>query len=197
MIRALSIASRAVKFWWREFILLTFFNIAWFALQIPLITGPPATAAMYRIVQRVIDGDLIEIRHGWEALQQMFWPALKWGVVNLVVVGVVISNFWIYHGMSGLGWTILRVAWGTIALGWVVVNLFYWPFWLSQEDRSLRLALRNGFLFLSKQPSLALTLTAISVVLVIVSILTTLPLVSILITWVALMGWLAVHEEIK
>lgn len=197
MLKALSIVARAVELWWRELLLLTLFNIAWFALQIPIITGPPATAAMYLITRRVIDGEILEPRHGWIALRHVFFPAIQWGVVNVIVFGVAIANFLIYQDELGLGWTMLRLVWGTITLGWFAINLYYWPFWLSQEDRSLITALRNGLLFMARRPGLALTMTLISAALIIVSVLTTLPLVTILVVWLALMGWLAVDEELE
>ena len=176
--------------------LLIFFNLIWFALQIPIVTGPPATAAMYVIARQLADGELIEPRHGLNALRRMFAPAWVWGALNLLIVGAVAGNFWFYQSATGWLWIGLRLVWGVIALGWFAINLFYWPFWLVQEQHSLGLTFRNSFLFLAKQPGLALTLMLMSALLIIISALTTLPLAAALMAWLALIGVLAVEEAL-
>jgi len=176
--------------------LLIFFNLIWLALQIPIVTGPPATAAMYVIARQLADGELIEPRHGLNALRRMFAPAWVWGALNLLIVGAVAGNFWFYQSATGWLWIGLRLVWGVIALGWFAINLFYWPFWLIQEQHSLGLTFRNSFLFLAKRPGLALTLMLMSALLIVVSVLTTLPLATALMAWLALIGVLAVEEAL-
>jgi hypothetical protein len=197
MTRAFSIIGQAFRLWWGEFMLLIFFNLIWLVLQIPIVTGPPATAAMYVIARQLADGEFIEPRHGLQALRRMFAPAWVWGAINLMIVGVLIGNFWFYESATGWLWTGLRLLWGIIAVGWFAVNLFYWPFWLAQEQRSPQLTFRNSFLFLAKQPGLALTLVLISAFLSVLSVLTTLPFAAALMTWLALIGVLAVEEALR
>lgn len=197
MVKALSVTAHALRLWWGELMLLIFFNLVWLALQIPIVTGPPATAAMYAIARQLADGELIGPRHGLEALRRMFAPAWVWGAINLLIVGVLVSNFWLYQPASGLLWTGLRLVWGLIGLAWFAVNLFYWPFWLAQDQHSPQLTFRNSFLFLGKQPGLALTLMLISALLIVISVLTTLPLAAALMSWLALIGVLAVDEALR
>ena len=196
MTRAFSIIGQVFRLWWSEFMLLIFFNLIWLALQIPIVTGPPATAAMYVIARQLADGELIEPRHGLNALRRMFAPAWVWGALNLLIVGAVAGNFWFYQSATGWLWIGLRLVWGVIALGWFAINLFYWPFWLVQEQHSLGLTFRNSFLFLAKRPGLALTLMLMSALLIVVSVLTTLPLATALMAWLALIGVLAVEEAL-
>ena len=196
MTQAFSILGRVFRLWWSEFLLLIFFNLVWLVLLIPIVTGPPATAAMYVIARRLADGEFVEPRHGLDALRQVLGPAWVWGVINLVIVGVLLGNFWLYQSNTGWLWTGLRLIWGIIALGWFAVNLFYWPFWLVQEDRSPKLTLRNSFIFLARQPGLALTIALVSAFIIIISVLTTLPLATALMTWLALIGVLAVEEAL-
>ena len=196
MKQAWRVLARTIHLWWREFFVLTFFNLAWLALQIPIVSGPPATAAIYLIARRVADDELIELRYGWEALRRMFLPAWKWGALNALIAAAVVGNFWFYQNAVGWVWIALRLVWGTIALGWFAVNLFYWPFWLAQENRSLRTALRNATLFLMKEPGLGLTLVLISAIIIGASILLTLPLAALMMTWLALIGVLAVDEAL-
>ncbi len=196
MLTAFRLTGRAIALWWREFAALVFLNIVWLALQIPIVTGPPATATMYVVARRVAHGELVSLQQTWLDLRRMFLPAWKWGAINAVVAVAVVGNFWFYRDVFGWGWILLRLAWGTIALGWFAVNLFYWPFWLAQETRSTRTTLRNATLFLMKEPGFALTLVLINVTLIIASILLTLPLAALMMAWLALIGALAVEEAL-
>lgn len=193
---AFRLAGRAVALWWREFALLILLNIAWLACQVLIVTGPPATATMYVVARRVAHGELVSLRQTWLDLRRMFLPAWKWGAINAVVAAAAVGNFWFYQNAVGWVWTALRLAWGTIALGWFAVNLFYWPFWLAQETRTLRTTLRNAILLLMKEPGFALTLVLISVTLIIAGILVTLPLAALMMAWLALIGTLAVEEAL-
>lgn len=197
MLKALAVVNHLVGLWWREFILLTFFNLAWLALQVPIITGPPATAAMYILARRIADGEFVGPGDGLLALRQMFWPAWKWGMPNLVIAIIFGVNFLFYWGAPGTGWAALRWLWGLVALVWFGLNLFYWPFWLAQSDRRLVTTYRNVAVFILKAPVFALTLVILSLGLVVSSLLTALPLVTVLMAWLALMGVLAIDEALK
>lgn len=196
MLTALRVVGRAIALWWREFFLLTLFNIAWLALQVPIITGPVATAAMYRVARKVIDGEYLELRDGPEALRDMLIPAWKWGVLNLIILVLVVGNFWLYQDFVGAPWIILRIIWGTIGLGWLAICLFYWPFWLAQEDRAVRTTLKNVLLFIAKRPGFAISLVVFSGVIAAASILITIPLGTVLMVWLAFIGLLAVDNEL-
>lgn len=197
MIRALRIFGHAILLWWGDFVPLLGYNLAWLALQIPILTGPPATAAMYVIARRVVDGETVSPRQAWATLAQCFWPAWRWGALNLLLAAVVAGNFWFYQDASGGAWVALRLAWGTIALGWFCANLFYWPFWLAQQDRRLLVALRNGLLLAVKNPATMVTLVVLAALLIVASVLTTLPFATLTVTWLALVGTLVVDQELN
>jgi hypothetical protein len=196
MVKAIRLTGLAITAWWREFMMLTLFNIAWLFLQVPLVTGPPATAAMFVIAQRVADGEILDPVDGWHALRRVFIPALKWGILNLLVILTVVGNFWAYRAEIGLPWTVLRLLWGMIAVAWFTINLFYWPFWMHQDDHSIWTTLRNSLVFIARQPILAITLALISAVLIVGGVLTTLPLTAVLMAWLALIGVFAIGEEL-
>jgi len=171
-------------------------NVAWLALQVPIITGPPATAALYVIARRITAGEMVGPRDAWRALRDMFWPAWAWGAINGVIVLAVVVNFVAWGAQPGLGWAALRLAWGSIATLWFGLNLFYWPFWLAQTDRRLVTTLRNALLMFLKAPGFCLTLLVLCAALVVVSVAVTLPLAAGLATWLALIGVLGVDAAL-
>ena len=194
---ALTLLLRALKLWWGEFYLLTLLNFIWLALQIPILTGPPATAAMYVVARRLAAGQGASVRDAARALRHMLVPAWKWGALNLLIVGATVFNFWAYGSAVGLGWDLSRLAWALIATLWFAVNLFYWPFWLSQKDQRVRVTLRNALVLYMKSPGLGLTLLVVCALLIAVGIVFTLPLAVGLMAWLALIGVLAVDHALK
>jgi len=196
MSEALRVTGRAFRLWWGQMLLFMVLNLAWLALQIPIVTGPAATAAMYVVARRAADGELVGPRDAWRALRAMLWPALGWGALNLLLAVVICVNFIVYGSAPGLAWAALRLAWGTLATLWFAMNLFYWPFWLAQTDRRLVLAFRNALLLYLKAPGFGLTLLLLCTALIIVSVLVTLPLAVALMSWLALIGVLAVDSAL-
>ncbi len=197
MIRAFNITARALGLWWREFVVFIFFNLVWLALQLPIVTAPPATAAMYVIARRAANNELLDPRDGWAALRQVFVPAWKWGLVNLAIVIPLFANFYAYQNAQGFIWTVIRLVWGGVGVVWFTLNLFYWPFWLAQSDQRLVTTFRNSAVMLLKAPLLGLTLAVICGVLIAGSILFAVPAAIGLMAWLSLIGVLAVDEELE
>ena len=152
---------------------------------------------MYVLARRALDDELIGPGDGWSALRRMFLPAWKWGLVYLVLIVVLVINFWGYRDVVSQGWSIIRLLWIVIALGWYTLNLFYWPFWLAQSDRRMVNTLRNCLVLVHKSPGYALILAVLCALLIAASVLTILPLAIALMAWLALIGTLAVEEALK
>jgi uncharacterized membrane protein YesL len=197
MIRAFRLTGRAIALWYDELFVLMILNLAWFLLQLPIVTAPAATAAMYVVAKKVVEKDYLELRSILPDLQRMFFPGITWGFANMLVIGVIVINFITYQDASGWTWGILRIVWGLVVLLWLGANLFYWPFWLAQTDRRLVTTYRNSFILLLKKPGLTLPLLAISITLAVVGTILIVPLVMVLISWIALIGVLAVEEALK
>jgi hypothetical protein len=77
------------------------------------------------------------------------------------------------------------------------MNLVYWPFWLAQENRSLRNTYANCGRFLLLNPLAAILLTAVCVLALGVSFLIVLPVLLGSVAWVALTMLFAVEESLS
>lgn len=196
MVKAIRLTGRAIVLWYDELFVLVTLNLAWFLLQLPIVTAPAATATMYIVAKKIVDKDYLEIRPILAEMQKMFFPGLVWGFANLIVIGVIVINFIAYQDASGWTWGILRTIWGLVSLLWLGANLFYWPFWLVQTDRRWITTYRNSFILLLKKPGLCLSLLAISITFAILGTILVVPLVVVLISWIALIGVLAVEDTL-
>jgi hypothetical protein len=189
--------GRTLRLWWRELLPLVLLNILWFAFQLPIITAPIATAVVYAVARKVVDDEFVSAADAWHALRMVAVPALLWGALNLAIGFVVIGNFWAYRTEVGLIWALFRVTWAAVGLGWFIVNLFYWPFWLAAERPGLWSTLRNSALFVLRRPVFGFGVGLLSMAIFVGSLLLTLPFVAAAMTWVALLGLLAVDTELQ
>lgn len=185
MIHPFEVIGRAARQWWEGLVLLLLLNVVWAFAQLLVVTGPPATAVYYDMARRTYRGELWEPADVWHSLRRLFWPAWRWGMVNGLVVGITAVNLLYYQTASGSLWLLLRLIWGGGLILWVILNFFYWPFWLAQTDKSMRTTVANCGRFLLLNPFPAVTITVLGVVLLLLSLATTLPV------FVAMMGWLS------
>ena len=197
MIKPLHVIGQAVRFWWREWIGMIFLNFMWVLLQIPIITGPPATAVLYAITQRVYEDDLWGTKDLWPQLRRLFWPAWRWAALNFLILLIFSVNFYAFWNATWTGWAIIRMSWLMLAVIWLSLNMFYWPFWLSQEDKSMRTTYENCGRFILQNPGPALFLVIFCAILLFASVLTTLPILIGMVSLLALIGTTAVRNSLE
>ncbi|MCB0076003.1 MAG: hypothetical protein KDD73_01190 [Anaerolineales bacterium] len=165
----------AVEGWWREIFVLTALNIVWAITLFTVVLAPISTAALIFVARRVLQRDPFV---GWAmflaAARRNAWPALRWGIVVMLIGGVTAANLWLYREAAGPSWAILRWIWTTIGVVWAALNLFFWPFWFAQEEgfRSLRTTWQNCFAFLLQNPAAAFLTMLLILALGIGSVLT-------------------------
>jgi hypothetical protein len=191
-----AVIARAFLLWWDELVIMLALNTIWLLLQVPLITGPPATAMVYALLDKSANGEYWGVRDGWEAFRRLFWPAWRWGALNLLLLGVAAFNFLAYRDAPGFGWQTLRVIWAITTATWLIMNLFYWPFWLAQADKSMRLTYFNCLKFLALNPLAAVVFALAVAGLLYVSLVTALPIAAGLMCWLGLIGVVAVRQAI-
>ena len=193
---AFQILGRTVALWWQKPLEWILLNVLWLFCQVLIITGPPATALLAATAKKAAEGEEWDLRAVVGQFGQVFGPAWGWALLNGLVTGLIVANFMLYQPASGVAWGILRTCWAAIGLGFFALNLFYWPFWLYQDDHSLWTTYRNSMLFLARDPLRGLLLTVLCLLLCVAGALLTLPFAAFLASWLALAGVLAVQSEL-
>lgn len=196
MYRATQLTLRAVAQWWQGLTLFLLLNLAWVVLQFGIVTGPLATAAVYVLAQRITDDSIHDMRGNWRALRPTLWPALVWGLANLLVYGIVAMNIVFYRSFGTTIAALLMIPWLLAAAAWFTVNLFYWPFFLRQEKLDIRTTLRNGVVLTLRKPGLALGTALMTIGIFAVGAALVVPALLLCMSWVALLGHLVVDEAL-
>ena len=196
MIKPFHALGHATRLWWRDWIGMVFLNLLWVLLLIPIVTGPPATAALYAIARRVYEEEVWDLQDTWRFMRELFWPSWRWALPNLVILFVLAGNFFIYEAVEGVFWVVLRVVWALLLILWLMLNNYFWPFWLAQEDKSLRTTYANCARFLVLNPWPVLIVTFISMLFFVASVLLVIPLLVGTVSWLSLAGTTAVQRSL-
>ena len=175
----------------RNAVHIAFFNCIWLVLQVPIVTGPAATAAMYVITHRLAEGEHVTPHDIWKTAREMFIPAWKWAALNLLAIAIVAGNLWLARGRDGDLWIVLRLVWTVAAIVWLAATSLYWPLWLAESDRSVGNTLRNCFVLLIHVPVLVFSVAVLSAVVFVLSVVTIIPLINGAMVWIAATSLLA------
>ncbi len=192
-----NLLQRAGKLWWQHWIGILVLNVLWFLLLLPIVTAPPATAAFFAIGKCILDDEVWDARDMWEMLQQLFFPAWRWALPNLVLGGVLVGNFALYADQQGAIWEGVRIVWGGLLLLWLAINYLYWPFWLTQTDKRVTTTLMNGLRFCLQHPLLTFLFVVVSSVMLILGGVLVLPFVFGLVGWVVLAALAIVRWSVE
>lgn len=191
----------AVARWWKNLFGYAILNVLWIGFSLTIIGGPPALAAMYHLAAYDAVGDYADRRAFFGAMKQLFVPAWRWGLLQAAVYGVGGFNLLYYAAANGFMIDVLRVGWIIGLAVWTVLNLFFWPFYMQQDDRRIATTYRNVLVFVTVQPGLTLGVALLSVVIVAVAVATVmvfafavLPLLALLATF-AVIGALEPHRQ--
>lgn len=152
-----------------EAVPLATFNVLWFILTLPVITALPATAGLYYATNQLAHQKHVTWRTFFEGFRSHFWLGWHWGLANLLVLMVLGFNFWFY-GRVEASWAVWAqgALLGLMGL-WGFLQLYTFPLLLEQEDRRMRIALRNSLVLFLKHPAFSIGLAFFVMLLVLVS----------------------------
>jgi len=191
-----SILATATRRFWDEYLSALVISSLWLLAQVLILPGPPATAALFAMSRATYDGTYWGAPDAWAAFREHFWAAWRWGLPNLLVLGLGLYNLSVFWNVPGGVWAGLRWLWAVALLAWLALNLFYWPFYFAAGDRSLRNTYANCARFWLLHPATAGVLALVALVVGIAAVSTLLPVVLGAAFWLALVAETAVRRSL-
>jgi hypothetical protein len=125
-----------------------------------IVTAPPVTLALFFYGNRVAHGERATERDFLEAVRTYWRPAWRWGLINLLVIGLLTGDYYLLGKMAA-GSNMLSFLQGLylpLLVGWLLLQLFALPFLFEQTQPSVRQALRNAAVFIGRNVVLVLVL---------------------------------------
>ncbi len=200
MKQALRVFWQALKDANDELLTLALMNAVTVLLLVPLVTGPPALAALWAAANRVARGGKAEWPDYWRAFRELFGRAWMLAALQWFVTLTLLSNLVFYTpGNNPLHLApdvlaLIRAAWLGVFFVWLLVSQHFLPLMMEQEDRRLRTVVRNALLLVGKEPLFSVVLLVLIVLLGAVSTLLTVPCFFFTVAFVAVLGNEAVHH---
>jgi hypothetical protein len=184
---------------WDGFWMVWLSNLFWLALMIPVITIPLAFAGLYTSAHSIAHGESLEWRSFSAGLKKYFGPSLRWTGVNILVFALIAFYIWFFVN-AGNGTnesSRLMVAFSLLlALFWVSLNMYTFPFMLLQENPSYLTALQNSAVLFLKWPGLAMGFTLFNLIVIGLSFLLRFPWLVFGASLPALMACLCVKDVV-
>ena len=165
--------------WFRDAIdsleLLILYNLFWLLLSIPLITAPPAAAGLFYATRMVALRREVSWRTFFDGFRDYFWLSWRWGLVNIFVTALFVSNILFYAGREGSWADWIQGAFLALFILWLCSSLYIFPLLLEQDDRRVWIAWRNNLILMIKSPGIFFGMGAVLLGIAVLSTILLLP----------------------
>jgi uncharacterized membrane protein YesL len=161
MSSALKILGLSFRDVWQELWTILIVHILFLLGMILIIPGPPVTLALFSYGNKIAHGEPADERDFLKAVRQYWKPAWRWGLINLLTIGVLTADYYLM-GKMAVNSNQAQIVQGfylTLLAGWSLLQLFALPFLFEQKQPSVLRALRNGAVFIRRNLMVVLVLT--------------------------------------
>lgn len=166
MREAWHVIRSALRHTWDDLFTTAVVNLLWLFFNLLVITGPPATLALFHVANRIARGEPTDPGDFLLAFRRYFKAGWRWGLLNYLVIFFLLGDVMLTGRLSQS--ELARMAqgfyWAALAV-WLFLQLYLLPFLFEQEEVKVTQALRNGVVMLGRNIpfslALALLLSAI------------------------------------
>jgi len=157
----------------------SFGNIGFFiGLILAALIFPIPTVGVYYVANRVAHGKTFHFRDFLDGMRLYWWQSLVWMLVNILFLGLVALNFWFYPNNWEGNWTVIVSGfWLAVAAFWLMMQIYFWPLFLIQEEPKLLLSWKNAVFLILANPFYAFFIGTFSIFLFVLSAGLVLPLI--------------------
>ena len=151
------------------------------ALVLSIPTSIPYAGALfglYSVSNRIANGFAISWEYYFTQFRQNIFKAWRYFAFSIVVTFLIVINFLWYPQsfpqQDWVGW--VMGAWLAALFFWTAIQFYVFPFYIEQENKSWRIALKNAALVAGANPIFTLVLFVVAAALTIFSMVVVPPL---------------------
>ena len=193
---SLRVIGRAFVTWWDDWIQLVIVNLVWALLCLTVVLAPPATFGLVAVTHSLRQGQSRGLSGLLDGMRRYFWSSWRWALLNLVVLGMLWVSYVFYSQIAAAWGAALTGLTIGMAIIWLIVQFYTLPFFVEQDQQSLRLALRNGLFVALAAPGYTVVVVGFGAVLALASALLVGPLFLGGPCLLAILGHCAVNERL-
>jgi uncharacterized membrane protein YesL len=176
---------------------LILFNILLCLAAVTVVALPLVSAGLAWVTAEIGEGKVIGWRTFVAGVRRYWKPAYIWGLMNLVVGGLVAANLFFYLGQEVSWGTIPLMLFAAVGLWWMGMQFYFFPFLVHQETPSIKTAYRNSLVLMLSQPALSTSMFVLVMILTAISYFLVFPLFLLLFTLISVLSNRAVIETVK
>jgi hypothetical protein len=157
-VRILSFAFRDI---WQELWTIFVVHLLFLFALVLVIPGPPAILALFYYGNRVVHGEAANERDFLMAMREYWGPAWRWGLMNVLVIGVLIGDYYLTESFTNNASlrSLVQGLYVALLAGWLVLQLFTLPFLFEQKQPRVMQAAQNAAVFIRRNFILSMALT--------------------------------------
>ena len=194
---AFPIILDAIKIWWSDWANQVLVAFAAILLSLTVVLYPLAIFGVYEQALDLSHGIRTGIIGFWKGFKTYWRQSLPWGLLNLLVVAILGFNVWFYSSISNAFGLVLMVLMSGLLMFWLVWQFYSVSCFFLQEEKTLKVAWKNGLAVILMQPGYATVIAIVMLILLGLSLTTFIPLFLGSIPLVAILGLRAVQATIK
>lgn len=193
---ALDVFWETILDWYNGMVGLVMINLVWLAFGLTVILLPPATAGVYSVTNSLAHGTGAHFSDLWQGMRRYAWISYQWALAN-IAAGVIFVVCFRFYGAAGSGVGVLiQTSFAAVGVLWLTAQFYLWPFLIEQENKRLRLGLKNAIFLTLANPVYTFILLGIVALALFLSLLTVLPIAFFATTFISLLGSRAVRERL-
>lgn len=162
---AVTVIVRALSSWWYGWVNMLLLNAAWIICTVTIVLAGPGTLALCFATYEAARGRSGGFSDFIEGFRTYFLRSYVWFILNVVAVALVWINLQFYTQYSEVWAAFASLMTLILAAVWFTVQLYALPFLMEQDEKRLRVALRNGLFTLLASPLYSLILVTFVVAL--------------------------------
>jgi hypothetical protein len=193
---ALDVFWETVRDWYNGMVGLAVMNFAWLLCSLTVILLPPATAGIATVTNSIAHGTGAHFSDLWPGMRRYAWVSYRWALVNVVTATIFVVCVRFYGAAGGALGVFLQALFAAAGLVWIAVQFYVWPFLIEQEEKHLRIALKNALFLTLANPAYTFILLSMAALALVISLFTMLPVAVFLTSFVTLLGSRAVIERL-
>jgi uncharacterized membrane protein YesL len=157
---ALKILGVSFREVWQELWTILIIQVLFLLGTILIVTAPPVTLALFFYGNQIAHGERTTERDFLQAIRRYWKPAWRWGLINLLTIGVLTGDYYLIGKMvtNSNQANLIQGFYITVLASWLLLQLFTLPFLFEQEQPSVLQALRNAAVFIGRNLILVLVL---------------------------------------
>jgi hypothetical protein len=193
---ALDVFWETLRDWYNGMVGLAVMNFGWLMLSLTVILLPPATAGLYGVTNSIAHGTGAHLSDLLPGMRRYAWVSYRWALVNIAAVVIFAVCFSFYGAAGSVLGVLIQILFAAAGLLWLATQFYLWPFLIEQEDKRLRLALKNALFLTLANPVYTFILLGITALALVISLITLLPIAVFATSFMSLLGSRAVIERL-